>query len=273
MLVDTHCHLDAAEFDADRDAMLAASRRAGVQAFIVPAIAADQFQPVLALADRHADIGFALGIHPLLVDRAADGDLARVREAVDEARAHPHFVGLGEIGLDYFVPGLDRERQGRFFTEQLRIARDFGLPVILHVRRSVDAVARELRRFRPVSGIAHAFNGSDQQARQLIDLGMALGFGGAMTFTRARNIRRLAQSLPLDGLVLETDSPDIAPAWLHPGRNTPAELPRIAQVLADLRGIEYDAIVQATAATACRVLPALSSLRSPRMNREGRKHD
>jgi len=259
MLVDTHCHLDAGEFDADREAMLSASRRAGVHAFVVPAIAADQLEPVISLADRHDDVFFALGIHPLLVDRAADGDLARVREAVDSARAHPRFVGLGEIGLDYFVPGLDRERQGRFFVEQLRIARDFELPVIMHVRRSVDAVAKELRRFRPVSGIAHAFNGSDQQARQLVDLGMALGFGGAMTFTRARNIRRLAQTLPLEGMVLETDSPDIAPAWLHPGRNTPAELPRIAQVLAELRGIGYDAVVQATAATARRVLPALGS--------------
>jgi TatD DNase family protein len=263
MLVDTHCHLDAGEFDADREAMLAASRQAGVRAFVVPAIAVDQFEPVLALADRHDDICFALGIHPLLVERALDADLARVRGAVEAARTHPRFVGLGEIGLDFFVPGLDRERQGRFFVEQLRIARDFELPVIMHVRRSVDAVAKELRRFRPVSGIAHAFNGSDQQARQLIDLGMALGFGGAMTFSRARNIRRLAQSLPLEGMVLETDSPDIAPAWLHPGRNTPAELPRIARELAELRGVGYDAVVQATAATACRVLPALRSLPFP----------
>jgi TatD DNase family protein len=194
------------------------------------------------------------------VDRSVDADLLQVREAVAAARAHPRFVGLGEIGLDFFVPGLDRERQVRFFIEQLRIARDFELPVIMHVRRSVDAVAKELRRFRPVSGIAHAFNGSEQQARQLIDLGMALGFGGALTFPRARNIRRLAQSLPLEGMVLETDSPDIAPAWLHPGRNTPAELPRIARELADLRGIGYDAVVQATAATACRVLPPLRSI-------------
>jgi TatD DNase family protein len=260
MLVDTHCHLDAAEFDADREAMLAAARQAGVAAFVVPAIAVDQFDPVLALAARHDDVAFALGIHPLLVERAAESDLARVREAVAVARGHPRFVGLGEIGLDYFVPGLDREKQGRFFVEQLRIARDFELPVIMHVRRSVDAIARELRRFRPVSGIAHAFNGSEQQARQLIDLGMALGFGGAMTFTRARNIRRLAQSLPLQGLVLETDSPDIAPAWLHPGRNTPAELPGIARVLAELRGLDPDAVALATAANACRVLPALSSV-------------
>jgi TatD DNase family protein len=263
MLVDTHCHLDAGEFDSDRDAMLESSRRAGVGAFVVPAIGVGHFPPVLAMADENEDVWFALGIHPLLVDRAGDDDLGRVRRAVEAARSHPRFVGLGEIGLDYFVPGLDRERQGRFFVEQLRIAREFELPVIMHVRRSVDAVAKELRRFRPVSGIAHAFNGSEQQARQLLDLGMALGFGGAMTFTRARNIRRLAASLPIEGIVLETDAPDISPAWLHPGRNSPAELPGIARVLAELRGLGEDEVAKATAGNAARVLPALARVAEP----------
>lgn len=262
MLIDTHCHLDAAEFAQDREPMLAAARKAGVGAFVVPAIGVDHFGGVHALVDAHDDVYFALGIHPLLVDKSADEDLGRLRTAVAAARTHPRFVGLGEIGLDFFVPGLDLERQTRFFVEQMRLAKDFELPVIMHVRRSVDAVAKEVRRFRPVSGIAHAFNGSDQQARQLLDLGLALGFGGAMTFTRALNIRRLATSLPLDGIVLETDSPDISPAWRHPARNTPAELPGIAQVLAELREVDRDEIVAATARSARRVLPALSA-RSP----------
>jgi TatD DNase family protein len=258
MLIDTHCHLDAGEFSADRTLMLQASRDAGVAAFVVPAIGVDHFDGVHQLVAANADIYFALGIHPLLVDKSPDEDLGRLRQAVEQARNHPRFVGLGEIGLDFFVPGLDLERQKHFFVEQMRLASDLALPVVLHVRRSVDAVAKEVRRFRPVSGIAHAFNGSAQQAGQLIDLGLALGFGGAMTFTRALNIRRLASSLPLEGLVLETDSPDISPAWRHPARNTPAELPGIAQVLADLRGISRDDVVAATASNARRVLPALA---------------
>jgi TatD DNase family protein len=259
MLIDTHCHLDASEFAKDRESMLAESRAAGVAAFVVPAIGVDHFAGVYSLVDAHDDVYFALGIHPLLVDQSADGDLEKLRKAVEAARAHPRFVGLGEIGLDFFVPGLNLERQRHFFVEQMRLAKDLELPVILHVRRSVDAVAKEVRRFRPVSGIAHAFNGSDQQAHQLIDLGLALGFGGAMTFTRALNIRRLATSLPLEGIVLETDSPDISPAWRHPERNSPAELPGIAQVLAELRGADRNQIAQATARSAQRVLPALAA--------------
>ena len=258
MLVDTHCHLDAGEFDADRGQMLQASRKAGVKAFVVPAIGVAHFAGVHRLVAEHDDIWFALGIHPLLVGQAADDDLERLRQAIEAARSHPRFVGLGEIGLDFFVPGLDLERQRHFFVEQMRLAKEYELPVILHVRRSVDAVAKEVRRFRPVGGIAHAFNGSEQQAGQLIELGLALGFGGAMTFTRARNIRRLAASLPLEALVLETDSPDISPAWRHPERNTPAELPGIAQVLAELRGRSAGDMVAATAANAQRVLPALA---------------
>ncbi len=258
MLIDTHCHLDAGEFSGDREAMLQASREAGVAAFVVPAIGVAHFDGVHRLVEANDDIYFALGIHPLLVDKSPDEDLERLRQAVEQARNHPRFVGLGEIGLDFFVPGLDLERQRHFFVEQMRLASDLDLPVVLHVRRSVDAVAKEVRRFRPVSGIAHAFNGSAQQAGQLIDLGLALGFGGAMTFTRALNIRRLATSLPLQALVLETDSPDISPAWRHPARNTPAELPGIAQVLADLRAIPLEEVVSATAANARRVLPALA---------------
>ena len=257
MLVDTHCHLDASEFSADRARMLQASREAGVDAFVVPAIGVAHFDGVHRLVAENDDIWFALGIHPLLVDGSADEDLQHLREAVEAARAHPRFVGIGEIGLDFFVPGLDLDRQRHFFVEQMRLAKDFELPVIMHVRRSVDAVAKEVRRFRPVGGIAHAFNGSEQQARQLFELGLALGFGGAMTFTRALNIRRLASAMPIEALVLETDSPDISPAWRHPERNSPAELPGIAQVLADLRGISREEVVAATAANAMRVLPAL----------------
>ena len=257
MLVDTHCHLDAVEFDEDRDELVAAALDAGVSRIVVPAVCAGAFDAVRALAARHAAVRYALGIHPMYVDRADDADLGRLRDAVAAALSDPRFVGVGEIGLDHFVPGLDRARQERFLVEQLRIARDFDLPVILHVRRAQDAVLKQLRRWRPRSGIAHAFNGSVQQADAFVALDCALGFGGAMTFPRALQIRRLAATLPLEAIVLETDAPDIPPAWVAPGRNRPQELAAIADALAGLRGVPVDAVAGATGATAARVLPRL----------------
>lgn len=257
LLIDTHCHLDAAEFQNDLDAVLTRARAGGVGGFILPAVAVPEFAAARAVADRHPDVRFALGIHPLYVDAAGDDAIAQLRSEVDASISHPRFIGIGEIGLDHFVPGLDRARQQHFLVEQLRIARDFELPVILHTRRSVDLVAKALRQWRPIGGIAHAFNGSVQQAGQLIDLGFALGFGGAMTFSRALNIRRLAAELPIEGIVLETDAPDIAPSWVHPGRNSPAELPRIAAELASMRGLSPATVAAATTANAGRVLPRL----------------
>jgi TatD DNase family protein len=259
MLIDTHCHLDAPEFGADRDAVVARALAAGVERIVVPAVEAAGFAAIRALAGRHPSVRYALGIHPLFVDRARDEDLALLRETVADAMSDPSFVGIGEIGLDHFVPGLDRERQQRFLVEQLRIARDFELPVILHVRRAQDPIAAALRRMRPCGGIAHAFNGSLQQARVFAGLGFALGFGGAMTFSRALQIRRLAAELPAEAIVLETDAPDIPPAWLDGGRNEPAELPRIAEALAHLRGETPEAVRQSSGAAARRVLPRLDA--------------
>jgi TatD DNase family protein len=153
-----------------------------------------------------------------------------------------------------------RDKQERFLREQLRIARDFGLPVLTHVRRSQDQVLKHIRQLRPPGGIAHAFNGSFQQAQNFIDLGFHLGFGGAMTFTRALQIRRLASELPLDAIVLETDAPDIAPAWVHPGRNSPEQLPAIGAALAELRGTSPDEVRAASRASALAAIPRLASL-------------
>jgi len=258
MLIDTHCHLDAAEFDADRDGVVDAAAASGVACIVVPAVGAFNFEAVAALSARHACVRYALGIHPLHVDQADDAELIALREAVARSINDPRLVGIGEIGLDHFVPGLDRARQERFFVEQLRIARDFDLPVIMHVRRAQDSVLKHLRRLRPRSGIAHAFNGSVQQAATFIDLACVLGFGGAMTFTRALQIRRLAAAFPSDAYVLETDAPDIAPAWINHQRNAPQQMPAIAQVFAELRDEPIESVVAATGANAMRALPRLA---------------
>src|SRR5690606_23751308 len=144
------------------------------------------------------------------------------------------------IGLDHFVSDIDPARQLQFLVAQLGLARGHGLPVILHVRRAVDPILRELRRARVRGGIAHAFNGSRQQAEAFIALGFRLGFGGAMTYEGSTRIRELARSLPLESIVLETDAPDIPPAWGRGERNLPVNLARYAEVLAALRGITVE---------------------------------
>jgi TatD DNase family protein len=260
MLIDTHCHLDATEFDADRPSVLQQARAGGVRWIVMPSVGAENFDVVAGMAAANPGCAYSLGIHPMYVDRARDADLALLRRLLSERIEDPLLVAVGEIGLDFFVDGLDRERQERFFAEQLALAREFGLPVLLHVRRSQDTVLKHLRRVRPPAGIAHAFNGSEQQARGFLDLDFALGFGGAMTFERARQIRRLVADLPAHAHVLETDAPDIPPAWLARGRNSPAELARIAECFAALRGLTLEEACAQTARNALRVMPRLGAL-------------
>jgi TatD DNase family protein len=264
MWIDTHCHLDAHEFGAESLDIAARAGRAGVSMIVIPAVERGNFGIVRELAHGAPNACYALGIHPIYVPQAHDEDLVELRRLVEEAMADPRFVAIGEIGLDFFIPMLCepamREKQERFLREQLRIARDFGLPVLTHVRRSQDQVLKHVRQIRPPGGIAHAFNGSFQQAQNFIDLGFRLGFGGAMTFTRALQIRRLALELPLDAIVLETDAPDIAPSWIHPGRNSPEELPAIGRMLAELRGVPEDEVRAASHRSALAAIPRLKNL-------------
>jgi TatD DNase family protein len=269
MWIDTHCHLDAREFDPDRDAVAARARAAGVKQLVLPAVERGNLATVRELAHR-VNGAYALGIHPLYVDEAADPDLEIVAAALGQFQTDPRLVAVGEIGLDHFVPNLNLAKQEHFYVAQLKLAQQFKLPVILHVRRSADALLKQLRRHPVVGGIAHAFNGSEQQAMAFVDLGFKLGFGGALTFDRALQIRRLAQTLPLSCIVLETDAPDIPPHWLYKtaaereqglvSRNEPGELPRIAQVLADLRGMSLQALAEVTTGNAIAALPRLAAL-------------
>jgi TatD DNase family protein len=255
-LIDTHSHLDAGEFDRDRDAAYDRARAAGVAVQIVPAVTRANFDDVGAACKRYPGCLPAWGLHPVYVAMHREGHLDDLRLWMDDWRP----VAVGEIGLDLFMPELDFAIQEHFYVEQLKIAREFDLPVLLHCRRANDQILKHLRRIRVTGGIAHAFNGSDQQAEAFIKLGFKLGFGGAFTWERASNLRRLARNLPLEAIVLETDSPDIPPAWVGKGRNEPAELARIAATLAELRGLAMEEVSRATTANARDVLrlPPLS---------------
>ena len=284
--IDTHCHLDAPEFDADRDAVVARAREAGVGLIVIPAVTPATFAPARAAAHR-AHGAYALGSHPLYVHQVPEDAVTLLDEALLRWRDDPRLVAVGEIGLDHFVPELQdpasRTRQEGLYAAQLALAAAHGLPVILHVRRSADGLLKHLRRLRdagrPVSGgIAHAFNGSLQQAMAFVDLGFKLGFGGAMTFERALQIRHLAAELPAEALVLETDAPDIPPHWLYltaaarargeRSRNEPGELPRIAETLAGLRGLSPEALCALTTRNALAALPRLQALMSGEMPTE-----
>ena len=269
MWIDTHCHLDAREFAGDLGAVRARATAAGVGHCVLPAVAVDNFETVASLAHRFGD-SYALGIHPLCTPQAGDEDLVLLDRALAARRDDPRLVAVGEIGLDFFVPGLDAARQDHFYREQLLLARRHGLPVLLHVRRSADGLLKHLRRIGG-SGIAHAFNGSAQQAAEFVKLGFKLGFGGTVTYDRALQIRRLARELPLSAIVVETDAPDIPPHWLYrtaqdrdagaaQGRNEPGELPKIGAVLAQVRGETAATVQEATTRNACEALPRLAGL-------------
>ena len=255
-LIDTHCHLDAAEFDADRDTLMLEKVGVGVTAMVVPAVERANFGAVASVCRDYPGCAPAYGIHPMYVDRARPEDLDVLRATLAREAA----VAVGEIGLDRHVEPRDDALQAFYFVEQLKIARDLDLPVLLHVRRAIDPILKQLRQIAVPGGIAHAFNGSRQQAEEFIKLGFKLGFGGAMTFDGSRRIRELATNLPLESIVLETDAPDIPPAWRAGMRNTPADLHTIAETLAQLRGLSLAEISTATTTNACAVLPRLRSL-------------
>lgn len=283
-MIDTHCHLDAPEFAHDREAVVQRAQQAGVQALVVPAVMPSTFLEAQAAAQacqQHGVLGaYALGSHPLYVHQVPANAVQLLHDALQQYQHDPALVAVGEIGLDHFVPHLQddhsRTQQAQLYKAQLQLAAQFNLPVILHVRRSADGLLKHLRDMRqqgrPIAGgIAHAFNGSLQQAHAFLDMGFKLGFGGAMTFDRALQIRRLAQQLPDDAIVLETDAPDIPPHWLYQTaqarengepnkRNEPAELPGIAQTLMALRGWELEHLRAQTTQNAYAALPKLQRL-------------
>ena len=265
MWIDTHCHLDAPEFARTLPQVIEAALKKNVQAILLPAVKAGDCQQVRQLATQYGQqipgLVYTLGIHPLYTNQAQESDIALLEKEISKSLSDPRFVGIGEIGLDYFIEGLDHHKQEYFFNAQLDLAQKFQLPVILHVRRSQDAILKALRRHKIPSGIAHAFNGSFQQAEQFIELGFKLGFGGAATYQRALQIRRLLAELPLDSILTETDAPDIPPAWLkaeHIAFNEPAFLPRISRELAAIRGLSEIDFAAAVWRNAMQVLPRWS---------------
>lgn len=268
MLIDTHCHLDAGVFATDLNSIMQNAFSVGVQAIVVPAVDVGNFSKVKELAQKDSRVFYALGIHPMYVDSSSEADLDILHDYLAANIDDPQLVAIGEIGLDFYLPELKNQasmaKQEKFYVKQLGFAKEFNLPVLLHVRKSHDILLKHLRRNSDINGIAHAFNGSFQQAQQFLDLGFKLGVGGAMTFARARQIRRLITQLPMSAFVLETDAPDMAPEWLvakygkQQARNEPAQVKNIAAKFAELRVMSDSELINICAGNAFEVLPRLN---------------
>lgn len=251
-LIDTHTHLDFPDFDADRRELLAAAAEGGVERMVVLGVHEANWQRVWDLVKAEPALHAAFGLHPVYLDEHRPEHLVALGDWLSRLRGDPQLCAVGEFGLDYYLPELDRERQQALFEAQLQMAVDFNLPALLHVRRSHAAVIATLKRFKlPRGGIIHAFAGSYEEAREYIRLGLRLGLGGAATWPRALRLHKVLPRLPLDSVVLETDAPDMAPAMFPGVRNSPAHLPEIARALAGIMGIEVQVLAEASTRNAC----------------------
>jgi TatD DNase family protein len=251
-LIDSHTHLDFPDFDEDRQALLAESRALGVRRMVVLGVYQANWQRVWDLVQSDPDLYAAFGLHPVYLDEHRPEDLRELAEWLTRLAGHRQLCAVGEIGLDYFIETLDRERQQTLFDAQLQLAADFNLPALIHVRRSHAAVIATLKRFKlKRAGIIHAFAGSKEEAREYIRLGFKLGLGGAATWPQALRMHRVLAELPLNSVVLETDSPDMAPAMFPGQRNSPAHLPAICSALAAIMAISPERLAAVSTANAC----------------------
>ena len=255
LLIDSHCHLDFPEFDADREAVIAHSQALGVEKMLVVGITRQHWPRLWDLVNSHPNLYGALGLHPYFLHKHQDSDIQALAEQLQRYHLHPKLCAVGEIGLDFFLPDLDRQHQIHLFEQQVALAAEFNLPVIIHSRRANAQVTAILKRAQlPRAGIIHAFSGSYEEAMEYIKLGFLLGFGGAATWPRATRLQAVLKRLPIDSIALETDSPDMPPHWLAGQRNSPEQLPRICEHLAQTYGISAAALAAHTSDNVRRLL-------------------
>jgi TatD DNase family protein len=254
-LIDSHSHIDTAEFDGDRAAVIERARNAGVTRQIVPAIALSDFPKLRDLCRSETGLYPAYGLHPMYLDAHRPEHLAELADWI--ARERP--VAVGECGLDFYIQDLDRDTQYVYLDRQLELAREFDLPLILHARRAFDEIAAAIRRVGGLRGVVHSFSGSEEQARQLWKLGFHIGIGGPVTYERAKRLRAIVATMPLEWLLLETDSPDQPLAGHRGERNEPAYLVEVLDTVARLRGEPREVVAEATTSNVERLFGLASS--------------
>ena len=253
MWIDSHCHLDFYPTPLIKNTLQSA-KKSLISNIVIPSVSLENLTRVREVASQDNTLSYALGFHPIYIDKIDNSALVKLSDSVKNSSP----VAIGEIGIDLFVKKNNIDKQEHFLVSQLKLAIDYDLPVILHTRNAIDIVLKNLRRYKVRGGIAHAFNGSIQQAYQFIDLGFKLGFGGAMTYPRAKHIQRLAKELPIESIVLETDSPEMPPFWLERGQqNQPKELEKIGIFLAQLRGLDPHKMAKMISNNTFNVLPRI----------------
>lgn len=245
-IIDTHCHLDVTDFDPDRDEVLNRCRATGISKIIIPAIESKTWLSLIDLCQSTTGLYPALGLHPVFIEQHQADDIAKLDKLVEQTSP----VAIGEIGLDFYIKELDQAKQLALFEQQLLLAKKYELPVILHVRKAHDQVLQLLKKIKVKGGFSHAFNGSLQQANQYIELGFKLGFGGTLTYENSTKIHKLAKSLPLESIVLETDAPDMVVESHRGQRNSPEYIMESLKALAKIRNEDVSVIAEQTSKNA-----------------------
>lgn len=247
---DTHCHFDFPPFAGDERASIARAAEAGVERIIVPAVEASRFARIVSLAAQHPALYAALGLHPIAIDRHEEAHLEQLEHWLRQQPAK--LTAIGEIGLDLYMDNPQFARQEFLLDAQLRLAKQYDLPVILHSRRTHDKLALHLRRHDlPRRGVVHGFAGSLQQAQAFIKLGYAIGVGGTLTYERASKTRNTLAQLPLNALLLETDAPDMPLHGFQGEPNRPERARLVWQTLCELRPEPPQAIAEALWRNTC----------------------
>jgi len=255
-ITDTHCHIDNEQFSTDRESILTSCQRLGINRIIVPAVCKSGWDQLLTICNTNKGLYSALGLHPLFINNHTHSDINDLELYLSKHDV----IAVGEIGLDYYIKDADKESQMFYFEQQLSIAENLQLPVILHVRKSHDAVIQTLRKFNIPGGIIHAFSGSKEQADLYIKLGFKLGFGGVLTYIAATKIRKIAKELPLESIVLETDAPDMS-VFNHKGeRNSPEYILDSLEALATIRQQSIEEIASVTTNNAKHVFGKLEQV-------------
>ena len=242
MIIDSHCHFDFPDFDADREQVMQRARRQGIERIIVPGVKADSWQRVKHTCEQYNECLPAYGLHPYFIDEHSDQDIDSLQHWLTRETS----IGVGECGLDFYLEHLDRDRQIKFFDAQLALAQQFDLPVIIHSRKATEQVMQMLRGYKNIRGMMHSYSGSYEQARQLIDMGFYLSFGGAITYDRAKRLHSMISKLPLDHLLIETDAPDQPDSKHHGKTNEPAYIVEVIQRLEQLLNTDRDTIIETT---------------------------
>ncbi|ODN43260.1 TatD family hydrolase [Piscirickettsia litoralis] len=244
MIFDTHCHLDFDAFDQDREVVLARAAAVGVARFMLPGVSVNNWQKVRDLSAQHERCYYALGLHPYFLNQHQEQDLILLEQELIKNSSDMHAVG--EIGLDGHLKHLDEKRQYYFFYQQLKLAKQYNKPVILHVRHRHEKIVNAVKELDFVSGgVIHAFSGSVEVAKNYVDLGLKLGLGSVLTYTNSRKLRAVVKSLPLSSFVLETDAPDMPMRGQFDRRNEPCFITQVLDALCCERKESREKIAEA----------------------------